>query len=80
MGAGMAMGKMMHNAFQQPAQQTAPQQAAVPCVSCQKPIAQGSRFCPECGAAQQKAAPVCKACNAPLNEGAKFCPACGEQQ
>ena len=80
MGAGMAMGQMMHNAFQQPAQQTAPQQAAVPCVSCQKPIAPGSRFCPECGAAQQKAAPVCKACNAPLNEGAKFCPACGEQQ
>ena len=80
MGAGMAMGQMMHNAFQQPAQQAAPQQAVVPCVSCQKPIAPGSRFCPECGAAQQKAAPVCKACNAPLNEGAKFCPACGEQQ
>ncbi len=81
MGAGMAMGQMMHNAFQQPApQQAAPQQAAVPCVDCQKPIAPGSRFCPECGAAQQKAAPGGQACNAPLSEGAKFCPACGEQQ
>ena len=81
MGAGMAMGHMMGQSFQQGGQQpAAPQAATQPCVSCQKPIAQGSRFCPECGAAQQKAAPVCKACNAPLSEGVKFCPACGEQQ
>lgn len=81
MGAGMAMGQMMGQSFQQGGQQpAAPQAATQPCVSCQKPIAQGSRFCPECGAAQQKAAPVCKACNAPLSEGVKFCPACGEQQ
>jgi len=79
MGAGMAMGQMMQNAFQQP-QQPAQQQATVPCVSCAQPIAPGSRFCPQCGAPQQKAEPTCKECHQPIAAGAKFCPNCGAQQ
>ncbi len=76
MGAGMMMGQMMTGAFAQ-----APQAAAQPtvaCVSCQKPIPQGAKFCPECGASQS--APKCAACGAALAPGAKFCPECGQKQ
>ena len=80
MGAGAAMGQMftqsMNGNSQQPA--AGAQTATVPCVACGKPIAVGSRFCPECGAAQTTAN-KCKACGAELQNGAKFCPVCGQK-
>lgn len=79
LGAGMAMGQMMQGAFQgnqQPA--AAPQAAQVHCVSCGKQIAQGVKFCPECGADQQGS--PCVSCGKALTPGAKFCPECGAKQ
>ena len=78
-GAGMAMGQMMQNAMQgtQPQQ---PAQATVPCVNCTKPIQQGARFCPECGAQQQVQTQACKHCAKPIPQNAKFCPECGGAQ
>lgn len=75
LGAGMAMGQMMQGAFSG-AQQ--PQAQSLPCVSCQKPIPAGSKFCPECGANQ--AGSACTACGKPLAPGARFCAECGEKQ
>ena len=79
LGAGMAMGQMVQNAFQnQQSQPAAPAVSQVPCVSCGKPIAKGSKFCSECGASQS--APSCRECGKPLAPGAKFCPECGAKQ
>ena len=79
MGAGAAMGQMFNQSLNgSPANAGAQQTATVPCVNCAKPIAQGSRFCPECGAAQAVAS-KCAGCGAELQPGAKFCPACGQK-
>ena len=83
MGAGAAMGQlftqsMNPGAAQPAAAAAAPVAVPVPCVACGKPIAGGSRFCPECGAPQVTAT-VCKGCGAELQSGAKFCPACGQK-
>ena len=75
LGAGMAMGQVLQNALQGSQQQA---QFSVPCVSCKAPIANGSKFCPQCGANQQGAA--CRACGKPMVPGAKFCPECGAPQ
>ncbi len=84
MGAAAMMGQMFNQSMgaaqqpmmqQQPVQQ--PQAAGVPCTSCGKAIPAGSKFCPECGAAQ--AAPFCPNCGAKLMGGAKFCPECGNK-
>lgn len=51
--------------------------ATVPCVNCSAPIAEGARFCPECGTAQTA---TCTNCGASLKAGAKFCSECGQSQ
>lgn len=80
MGAGAAMGQMFAqsmNAANQP--QAAPQTATVPCIACGKQIPQGSKFCPECGAAQTPQQKTCANCGAKLEASAKFCPECGQK-
>ncbi len=89
-GAAAMMGQMFNGAMQQPVQQPVQQPLQQPaaqqpvqqapqsvCVSCGKPIAQGTKFCPECGANQN---PVCSSCGAKLASGTKFCPECGQKQ
>ena len=81
MGAGAAMGQMFTqsmNAAAQPAQAVPVQTATNACTACGKPIAVGSRFCPECGTAQETKA-FCTGCGGELGAGAKFCPACGQK-
>lgn len=82
MGAGAAMGQMFAQSMggAQQASPAAAQPASAPayCTACGKPIAAGSRFCPECGAAQT-ASNACQGCGAKLTPGAKFCPECGKQ-
>lgn len=78
MGAGAAMGQMltqsMNGGMGAPAATAAPNAA---CVACGKPMAAGSKFCPECGSPQEVKA-VCGGCGAELTPGAKFCPSCGQ--
>ena len=83
MGAGLGIGGIMANAFSQPMQQAqpvqpAPQAQGVACVSCGKSIAQGAKFCPECGA-QQPTVSFCPECGAKVASNAKFCSVCGQK-
>ncbi len=48
----------------------------IACTACKAAIAQGSKFCPECGSKQEKAK-FCTNCGNKVNEGSKFCPECG---
>lgn len=78
MGAGAAMGQMftqsMNGGMGAPAATAAPNAA---CTACGKPMAAGSKFCPECGAPQEVKT-VCAGCGAELAPGVKFCPSCGQ--
>jgi hypothetical protein len=46
------------------------------CPNCNAPIAQNSKFCPDCGA-DVKPKAICPACQAKYKPGSKFCPDCG---
>ena len=74
LGLGQAMASALGGASAAPAAAPAAAPGAVPCHACQKPIAAGSRFCPECGAPQALACPGCKK---ELPPGTRFCPDCG---
>ncbi len=50
----------------------------VKCVKCGKDIPQGTKFCPECGAAQVVSMVECPNCHAKVPDSAKFCPECGK--
>ena len=86
MGAGAAMGQMFAQSFN-PAAAAAPAApaaapaaaATVACVSCGAQIAQGAKFCPECGAKQNVSA-FCVSCGHEIPVGTKFCPECGAKQ
>lgn len=77
MGAAAVMGQAFAQSMQQPPQ-VAQQAPATQCIACKKTIAQGAKFCPECGASQ--ASPRCVKCGVQLASGTKFCPECGAQQ
>ena len=80
-GMGGQMFVQSMNAAQQP-QQTAPAQPVAGgsfCTECGKPVAPGTKFCPNCGA-KQAAEGVCAGCGVKLQPGAKFCPNCGAKQ
>lgn len=87
LGAGFAVGNQMANAFggtqggsQQ--QQGGGGQSAqtIPCPSCGKSNAAGTKFCGDCGAKMEVAKVPCVKCGAQLREGAKFCSECGSSQ
>ncbi|HLL99458.1 MAG TPA: SPFH domain-containing protein [Pyrinomonadaceae bacterium] len=91
LGAGFAVGNQMANAFggaQQGGQgagggqqQTVqPQAQMIPCPTCGKPNASGTKFCGECGGKMEVAKVPCVKCGAELREGAKFCSECGSSQ
>jgi hypothetical protein len=48
------------------------------CPSCNAPLANNAKFCPECGA-KIKTEDVCAKCGSKLDPGAKFCGDCGEK-
>ncbi len=83
LGAGFAVGGQMANAFggQGQQQQSGGQQTnTIPCPTCGKPNAVGTKFCGDCGAKMETAKVPCVKCGAELREGAKFCSECGASQ
>jgi membrane protease subunit (stomatin/prohibitin family) len=88
LGAGFAVGNQMANVFGQQGgqggsgqQQTVqPQAQMIPCPTCGKPNASGTKFCGECGGKMEVAKVPCVKCGAELREGAKFCSECGSSQ
>lgn len=47
------------------------------CTKCGAEIAEGSKFCPRCGARQATPTPYCSKCGTEVPEGSEFCPNCG---
>lgn len=49
------------------------------CAKCGKPLAEGAKFCPNCGTRveQQQSIAFCSTCGEKLEPSARFCPACG---
>lgn len=48
------------------------------CNHCNSEIAEGTKFCPECGNRIEQPQPLkCPQCSTVVGEGVKFCPACG---
>lgn len=80
LGAGVAMGQMFTNAFQQPAANVQNHIEKKACPHCQTMIDAQSKFCPACGkedkgdTSDKVACPKCETLNEP---GAKFCIDCG---
>ncbi|MGI8642043.1 MAG: SPFH domain-containing protein [Pyrinomonadaceae bacterium] len=84
LGAGFAVGGQMANAFgnvgQQGGQGQSQQTNTIPCPTCGKPNAAGTKFCGDCGEKMELAEVPCVKCGAELREGAKFCSECGSTQ
>ncbi|MBA2495389.1 MAG: SPFH domain-containing protein [Acidobacteria bacterium] len=84
LGAGFAVGGQMANAFGQGQSGGQSGQSSqtntVPCPSCGKPNAAGTKFCGDCGATIEVGKVPCVKCGAELREGAKFCSECGASQ
>jgi membrane protease subunit (stomatin/prohibitin family) len=86
MQAGQVQQAAQQAAANEAAQQAAPAAAAAPapapatvaCPKCGAQVAEGAKFCPECGTSL--APKACSNCGATLAPGAKFCPECGTKQ
>ncbi len=80
MGAGVAMGQMFANAFNQPAQAAQPAAPAAKafCPDCGAPVAAEANFCANCGK-KLKAAGACPGCGQPVAPGTRFCANCGQK-
>ena len=85
LGAGFAVGNQMAGAFGAQGQQQQqggggqPTQT-IPCPTCGKMNAIGTKFCGDCGGKMEIAKVPCVKCGAELREGAKFCSECGATQ
>ena len=77
LGAGAAMGNMMAGMMQQNAGASTP---SVKCPKCGAAVAQGSKFCPECGSTVTPPVVKCSSCGTDITQGSKFCPECGTKQ
>ena len=83
---GGTVGQMVNSQFnqtQQPVQQAQPAQPVnqagmVACGSCGAQIAQGSKFCSNCGAPQAQQT-FCPECGTKCAPGSKFCTNCGNK-
>jgi membrane protease subunit (stomatin/prohibitin family) len=74
LGLGAGIGMMMPQMIAQATAGAKPGAAAVPCPKCQAAVAQGQKFCGNCGA---PLGATCPKCQAVVAAGAKFCGSCG---
>src|SRR5213594_4722599 len=81
-GAGFALiPQVMSAPMQSSTQMTQPQPSLVmvTCPKCQSQVAQGTKFCPNCGASMVPAMVTCSQCGTKAPAGTKFCPECGQK-
>ena len=81
-GAGFALiPQVMSAPMQSSTQMTQPQPSVVmvTCPKCQSQVAQGTKFCPNCGASMVPAMVTCSQCGTKAPAGTKFCPECGQK-
>ena len=81
-GAGFALiPQVMSAPMQSSTQMTQPQPSVVmvTCPKCQSQVAQGTKFCPNCGASMTPAMVACPQCGKQVMAGTKFCPECGQK-
>jgi RNA polymerase subunit RPABC4/transcription elongation factor Spt4 len=74
-GIGMMMPGMIAGAMGAQGRGTAPAGTSVACPKCQTLVAEGAKFCGNCGTSM--AAAACPKCRAAVPAGAKFCGNCG---
>ncbi|PKI17811.1 SPFH domain-containing protein [Colwellia sp. 12G3] len=85
MGVGMGIGNQMMNMnadMMDSGKATKPLHTndTSTCCSCQKTLAAGVKFCPDCGTEQVKKRQYCTGCGCNTPESANFCPDCGKKQ
>jgi len=81
-GAGFALiPQVMSAPMQSSTQMTQPQPSVVmvTCPKCQSQVAQGTKFCSNCGASMVPAMVTCSQCGTKAPAGTKFCPECGQK-
>jgi membrane protease subunit (stomatin/prohibitin family) len=74
LGLGAGIGMMMPQMIAQAMAGAKPGAAGVACPKCQTAVAQGQKFCGNCGAPMGV---TCPKCQAVVAAGAKFCGSCG---
>ncbi|MFP4497087.1 MAG: SPFH domain-containing protein [Vulcanimicrobiota bacterium] len=74
---GQQMGQAQPQAQMQQPQAAAPPPATMACPNCQAQIAQGTKFCPNCGQPTAPPKAKCPNCQNEVDLGMKFCPNCG---
>jgi membrane protease subunit (stomatin/prohibitin family) len=75
---GMMVGGQLGGAMGGALQQNTPAPApTVTCPKCGQAVAQGAKFCSNCGADMTPPAVACPKCGKPVAPGAKFCGECG---
>jgi membrane protease subunit (stomatin/prohibitin family) len=86
MGVGMGIGNQMMNMNAdmmdsgKATKQPSTNDTRNCCCSCQKTLAAGVNFCPDCGTEQVKNSQFCTGCGGKTPESANFCPDCGKKQ
>ena len=81
MGAGAQVGAIMSDAMKgadNKPQKTEQKKATVVCSACQKEVAAGSKFCPECGE-KMNVKRFCPECGNEVSANDKFCASCGNK-
>jgi membrane protease subunit (stomatin/prohibitin family) len=86
MGVGMGIGNQMMNMNAdmmdsgKVTKQPSTNDTSNCCCSCQKVLAAGTNFCPDCGTKQVKKRQFCTGCGCNTPESANFCPNCGKKK
>lgn len=80
LGAGVALGNTISEAFREINRPATNQQPTVQCPHCHQQIEKNHRFCSFCGKPVTTAKNKCIKCHAEIEADAKFCPKCGTPQ
>jgi membrane protease subunit (stomatin/prohibitin family) len=77
LGLGVGVGQALAGVVSRGLTPTVRSPAQVACPKCAKPVAEGTKFCSECGAVMAPPTIDCPNCGKPVAAGTKFCGECG---